>query len=241
MARKRMIDPNIWASEDFSKLSTLAKLVFIGMFSNADDEGRGRAKPAYLKSIIFPYDDGIRIIDIDKTLSEIGSNMSVTFYSNNGNDYYALDNWLKWQKVDRPTLSTIPALDENSTIIRRTLDECSTNARRTFAPNIIEQNRIEKNISEEGASTRTHKFSIPTVEEIKEYCTANGYSINADSFYDFYESKGWKVGSNSMKDWKAAVRNWARRDKSKPTSAYVNPTQMQNEYGDLERFYTNKD
>ena len=53
MARKRMIDPNIWESEDFSKLSVLARLVFIGIFSNADDDGRGRGKSAYLKSIIF--------------------------------------------------------------------------------------------------------------------------------------------------------------------------------------------
>ena len=51
-----MIDPGIWQSEDFSKLSTLAKLVFIGLFSNADDEGRGRAKAAYIKSTLFPYD-----------------------------------------------------------------------------------------------------------------------------------------------------------------------------------------
>ena len=42
MARKRMIDPNIWDSEDFSKLSILGRLLFIGMFSNADDEGRGK-------------------------------------------------------------------------------------------------------------------------------------------------------------------------------------------------------
>ena len=42
-----MIDPNIWQSEDFSKLSTLGKLVFIGLFSLADDEGRGRSNPVY--------------------------------------------------------------------------------------------------------------------------------------------------------------------------------------------------
>ena len=41
MARKRMIDPAIWQSQDFSRLSMLAKLVFIGLFSYADDEGRG--------------------------------------------------------------------------------------------------------------------------------------------------------------------------------------------------------
>ena len=43
MARRRMIDPNFWESEDVSRLSLFARLLFIGMISNADDEGRGRA------------------------------------------------------------------------------------------------------------------------------------------------------------------------------------------------------
>ena len=68
MARKRMIDPNIWQSEDFGKLSLLAKIVFIGLFSNADDEGRGRANPVYLKSTLFPYEESMRSADIEKNL-----------------------------------------------------------------------------------------------------------------------------------------------------------------------------
>lgn len=60
MARRRMIVPEIWQSESFAQLSILAKLVFIGLFSNADDEGRGIANPVYIKSILFPYDDGMR-------------------------------------------------------------------------------------------------------------------------------------------------------------------------------------
>ena len=99
MARKRMIDPNIWQSEDFSKLSTLGKLVFIGLFSLADDEGRGRCNPVYLKSTLFPYEESIRSADIDKTLFEISSNMSVIFYSCDGSNYYSLYNWNTWQKI----------------------------------------------------------------------------------------------------------------------------------------------
>ena len=142
MARKRMIDPNIWQSEDFSKLSTLGKLVFIGLFSLADDEGRGRSNPVYLKSTLFPYEEGIRSADIDKTLSEISSNMSVIFYSCDGSSYYSLYNWNTWQKIDRPTESKIPEYDENT--MKRLFDEHSTNNRRAFAPNRKEDNRIEK-------------------------------------------------------------------------------------------------
>lgn len=157
MARKRMIDPNIWQSEDFSNLSTLAKLVFIGLFSNADDKGRGRAKAAYIKSILFPYDEGMRVIDVDKTLSEIASNMSVTFYLHDDSEYYSLDKWSKWQKIDKPTDSILPGIDDHSTIIRRTLDESSSINRIVFSPNRIEENRIEK----EKKETRAHAKSPP--------------------------------------------------------------------------------
>lgn len=54
------------------------------------------------------------------------------------------------------------------------------------------------------------KFIKPTVEEIKIYCQERKNTVNADKFFDFYESKGWKVGNQPMKDWKAAVRTWER-------------------------------
>ncbi len=143
MARKRMIDPNIWQSEDFSKLSTLGKLVFIGLFSLADDEGRGRCNPVYLKSTLFPYEEGIRSADIDKTLSEISSNMSVIFYSCDGSSYYSLYNWNTWQKIDKPSQSKIPEYDEKMQIL---FGDNSTNIRRTVSPNKKEDNIKEKEI-----------------------------------------------------------------------------------------------
>lgn len=154
MARKRMIDPNIWQSEDYSKLNTLSKLVFIGLFSNADDYGFGRAKATYVKSMLFPYEEGIRTADIEKSLSEIAANMSVVFYKRNGNEYYCLKNWIKWQKVDKPTPSIIPPIDENTEIIRGTFDENSESIRGGFGEasaslrGTVPPNRIEKNIKE---------------------------------------------------------------------------------------------
>lgn len=142
MARKRMIDPNIWQSEDFSKLSTLGKLVFIGLFSLADDEGRGRCNPVYLKSTLFPYEEGIRSADIDKTLSEISSNMSVIFYSCDGSSYYSLYNWNTWQKIDKPSQSKIPEYDSKT--MQRIFGDNSTNVRRMVAPKRKEDNIKEK-------------------------------------------------------------------------------------------------
>lgn len=56
-------------------------------------------------------------------------------------------------------------------------------------------------------------FKKPTIEEITQYCLERNNGINAEAFYDFYESKDWYVGKNRMKDWKACVRTWEQRNK----------------------------
>ena len=56
------------------------------------------------------------------------------------------------------------------------------------------------------------KFQKPTIEQIKAYCLEAGKNIDAEAFFDFYEAKGWVVGRAPMKDWKAAVRNWAKNE-----------------------------
>ena len=59
-------------------------------------------------------------------------------------------------------------------------------------------------------------FVKPTVDDVAAYCKERGNCVNPEAFVDFYESKGWKVGSSPMKDWKAAVRTWEKRDGRKP-------------------------
>lgn len=70
-------------------------------------------------------------------------------------------------------------------------------------------------------SARAHH---PTVEEVVAYCRERGNSVDAERFVDFYASKGWKVGNQPMKDWKACVRTWERReDKPKQTGRFATP------------------
>ena len=60
------------------------------------------------------------------------------------------------------------------------------------------------------------KFQKPTLEEIREYCISRGNKVDPEQFFDFYESKGWMVGNSHMKDWRAAVRTWEKREKETP-------------------------
>ena len=60
---------------------------------------------------------------------------------------------------------------------------------------------------------KAKRFSKPTIEEIREYCRERNNGIDAEKFYDFYESKDWYVGKNRMRDFKACIRTWERREK----------------------------
>lgn len=53
-------------------------------------------------------------------------------------------------------------------------------------------------------------FKRPSIEEINAFCLENNLQLDSQSFLDYYDSNGWKVGKNSMKDWKATVRRWAK-------------------------------
>ena len=62
-------------------------------------------------------------------------------------------------------------------------------------------------------------FVKPTVEEIAAFCKEKKYTVNAQQFYNYYESNGWKIGRNAMKSWQAAVQNWNTREKANNKAA----------------------
>jgi hypothetical protein len=62
------------------------------------------------------------------------------------------------------------------------------------------------------------RFTPPQVSEVQEYCTERGNKVDAERFVDFYSMKGWYVGSNKMKDWKAAVRTWEKNSTTPNTN-----------------------
>ena len=62
------------------------------------------------------------------------------------------------------------------------------------------------------ANEKSKRFAPPSVDEVAAYCRERKNRVNPQQFVDFYASKGWRVGNQPMKDWKAAVRNWEQRD-----------------------------
>lgn len=90
------------------------------------------------------------------------------------------------------------------------------------AVSLIKWDKLQVELTKEGkqtgkprATTKEYKeikniFKRPSVQEIEAYCLEEKLNLNAQSFIDYYDSNGWKVGKNQMKDWKATVRRWAK-------------------------------
>ena len=85
----------------------------------------------------------------------------------------------------------------------------------TFVPHTDNNEYININnnsLYKKGSS----RFQKPTIEEIRQYCLEKGYNVDAEQFFNFYESKGWVVGKSPMKNWRAAVSTWNKREKEVP-------------------------
>lgn len=113
----------------------------------------------------------------------------------NGGRLISLLNWESYQNSDQQN-------DQRVTNERPTSDQRVTT---------IQEYKELKNVKKE--RNNMGRFTPPTPDEVKEYCQERGNSVDAQRFVDYYESKGWMIGKNKMKDWRAAVRTWERNTK----------------------------
>ena len=117
-----------------------------------------------------------------------------------------VENWRMYQDDDEQNNKRI-TLEQHSNNTQITNEQQTDNTRATNLHILKESKKVRnKEINKESGRV----FTPPSVEQVREYCSSRGNSVDAESFVDFYESKGWMVGKNKMKDWKAAVRTWER-------------------------------
>jgi hypothetical protein len=113
MARIRTIKPELPHSESMGKVSRDARLLFIQLWTIADDAGRARGHSRMLASLLYPYDDDARDL-ISGWLDELEAVGAVRRYQVDGESYLDIPNWLKHQKIDKPSASKYPAFVEPS-------------------------------------------------------------------------------------------------------------------------------
>ena len=123
----------------------------------------------------------------------------------------SIQNWLKLLEENNYISRTVIYKKGSKEILSRSITLINNPSKNIFTDN-TNINITNNNIT----YSNKGRFKKPKKIEIKVYCVERQNNIDEEAFYDFYESKNWYIGKNKMKDWKAAVRTWERRDKKKP-------------------------
>lgn len=145
---------------------------------------------------------GINRSKLERILNALKSEQQIEQQTFSKYRVISICNWSEYQQSEQqnePQMSSKRAASEQ---------QVSTNNNKKN-----KKNKEEESLKDIVEKTREARFVPPLIEEVKAYCEERGNTINAQHWYDHYSSNGWKVGSNKMKDWQAAVRTWEQKQK----------------------------
>lgn len=219
MARIRTIKPEFPHSESMGAVSRDARLLFILLWTIADDSGRLRGNSRLLASLLFPYDSDARDL-LPGWMAELEAQDCLVSYEVDGHAYVQVKNWSNHQKIDKPSGSKFPPFVDSSRGFEN-VRECSSEDQR-----IKDQGKDQGKDQDQAPIVReddddTVVFVKPTLDEVREYMMGKDSSMahsESQKFFDFYESKGWKVGDHKMQKWRSAASGWLNRAKEKSSS-----------------------
>lgn len=237
----RILKESICTSDSVDSLSWFEEVLFYRLIVNCDDYGRFDGRPAIIKNRLFPLKESLTAKAISKAVNTLVTAGLVVLYEFEGKPYLYLPTWNDHQNV-RAKRSKYPS-PEGCVIAHENI--CN----HMYADVPVIQSESESNnippYSPKGecsptgeAPPHSRRFIPPDAEEVEAYCRERNNHIDAQRFVDFYASKGWKVGKEPMKDWKAAVRTWERRNDT-PARASPRPNRGRDQYST--RSYSAKD
>lgn len=204
MARARNIKPAIYTNEELAELPIEARWLFVGLWTMADREGRMEDRPRRIKMTIFPGD----AIEVEPLLEGLDQQGLIVRYRAEGSAFIWIPGFTKHQKPHpREAASVIPAYEETTKATPRH-DQGNTKV----VPSPAESPLPITDCSSLKRGAKAPRFQKPTVDEVAEYCRARGSPVDPEAFVAFYESKGWKVGREPMKCWKASIVTWEKRN-----------------------------
>ena len=218
----RIIKESICTSEKINSLSDFHFRLWACLITYVDDFGRGDARSAIIKGRCFPLRERVTVKDIDAGLHVLADTGCIILYTVDGESYLCFPNWDKHQTVrNQKSKYPAPPEDENN------LQAIESNCKQLEANVPVIQSNPNPN-----PNPNPKRFTPPSLQEVTDYCLERGNGINPQAFIDFYSSKGWKVGNQPMKDWKACVRTWEQRDR-KPVKVLPAQDFTQRDYSDV--------
>lgn len=215
MAERRMFAKKITESDSFLDMPSSTQMLYFHLSMNADDDGFVN-NPKKIQRMCGASDDDFKLL-IAKSFVILFESGIIVIKHWKMHNYIQSDRYRPTDYVDEKSMLGIKknkayTLDE-SKMYTKCIQDVSV-GKDSIGKVSIDKNSIVKD--SKGESVRGEKakrFIPPNVEEVEQYCLERSNNIDAQSFIDFYESKGWMIGKNKMKDWKAAVRTWERSRK----------------------------
>ena len=208
----RIIKESICTSETIDSLSPFQEIFFYRLLVNCDDYGCMDARVKVLSARLFPLRD-VKEKEIESAVEKLAEVGLVGLYEVDGRRFLKVLKWADHQRL-RVSKHKFPEPDEAQLAATRGNSRQLAANGGNLRPESESESESESNIEREPRK----RFSPPSVEEVAEYCRERKNSVDPERFVDFYASKGWKVGAQPMRDWKASVRTWEKRDKAPSAS-----------------------
>ena len=208
MAERRMFTKKITNSDAFIDMPLSTQALYFHLNMEADDDGFN-SSPKKIQRMIGASDDDLKLLFVKNFVIPFESGVVVI-------KHWKLHNYIQNDRY-KPTVY----LEEKSrlnTKENKVYSLMDTNCIQDGYTGKVRLGKSKNSIElidgpAKAEPTTTKRFKKPTIEEVKQYCNERNNHINAEHFIDYYDANGWKVGKNSMKDWKATIRTWERRDK----------------------------
>ena len=189
--------------EWYSDINTQAVFIYLLLNANWEDSRyRGHLIPKgslVTGRKVIAETLGMSEQNVRTSLEHLKSTNEITIKSTNKFSVVTITNWEKFQCLESEST--------NKLTNELTNNQPTTNQQLTTYKEI-------KNIRiEEDNNIYSKKFTPPSLDDVRQYCQERNNNVDPETFISFYESKGWMVGKNKMKDWKASVRTWERGER----------------------------
>ena len=212
MANKRMFALDVIDTDRFCEMPVSARLLYYELGMRGDDEGFVQNPKRIMLTTGTTVDD-LKILAAKGYVILFDSGVLVITHWQQNNTLKN-DRFRSTQCIEEKAQILTTAQKTYRLLLSGTSLELERNQ---FGTEVEPQHNLtEHNLTDKRAcAPSSRRFTPPTVDEVAAYCRERGNAVDAQRFVDFYASKGWKVGSSGMKDWRAAVRNWERQDNTK--------------------------
>lgn len=210
MAERRMFTKRITESDAFLDMPSSTQMLYFHFSMNADDDGFVN-NPKKIQKMCGASDDDFKLLIAKSFIILFDSGIIVIKHWKMHN-YIQADRYRPTDYVEEKSMLGIKSNKAYTLDVSKMDTECIQNG--YIGKDSIGKVSKDKDSKEESArGEKSKRFYPPTIDEVKQYCEERKNNIDPMAFIDFYSSKGWMIGKNRMKDWKAAVRTWERKRK----------------------------